>query len=110
MTAIRDRFAAIRDRARRLAVRARRAGVGTGWRRVLLSVAGLLVGGLAVAPVRWWHHLTALIAGPGWRWPPVLLAVIGGIGLGAEAAGRWRHGGTARRRPVAERVPLFGHV
>ena len=78
--------------------------------RVAVPLAALLTGVVAVAPVWWWHHLTAAIAGPGWRWLPVLLAAAGGIGLALEAVGRWRRVGRARKRPVAERVPLFGHV
>src|SRR5688572_28607245 len=100
MTAIRDRFISLRDRAKGLVVRVGRAGVGTGRRRVVLSAAALLVGVVAVAPSWWWHRLTAVIAGPGWRWLPVLLAAAGGIGLAREAARRWRRGGAARRRPV----------
>jgi len=71
----------------------------------------LVVGVVLMAPGWWWHHLTAVIAGPGWlRWLAVLLTAAGGIGLGWVAGRRWRRGGAARRRPVAERVPLFGHV
>jgi hypothetical protein len=75
-----------------------------------LSLTLMLAGVVAAAPSWWWHRLTTMIAGVSGRWLPVLLAVAGGIGLTWEAARRWRRGGAARRRPVAERVPLFGHI
>ncbi|MFI6272487.1 pentapeptide repeat-containing protein [Micromonospora zamorensis] len=109
MTVSRDRFAALSDYATRV-IRVGRTRVGTSCGRVVLSLTTLLVGVLALAPSWWWHRLTAVITGPGWRWLPMLLAAAGGIGLAAEAARRWRRASQARPRPVAERVPLFGHV
>jgi uncharacterized protein YjbI with pentapeptide repeats len=110
MTAIRDRFAAFNGNAKRLVHRVAVVSADRSRARVVLPLAALLLGVVAVAPSWWWHRLTAVVAGPGWRWLPVLLAAAGAIGVVAEAGRRWRRGGAARRRPVAERVPLFGHV
>jgi hypothetical protein len=96
MTTVRDRFEAFHSR---------RPGAAA-----VVSLALLLAGVVALAPAWWWHGLTAVITGPGRPWLPILLAAAGGITLGREAVWRWRRGGPSRRRPVAERVPLFGHV
>ncbi|MEU4693761.1 hypothetical protein [Actinoplanes sp. NPDC023714] len=39
-----------------------------------------------------------------------MLIVAGASAVGAAAVQRWRRGRTRQSRPVAERVPLFGHV
>jgi uncharacterized protein YjbI with pentapeptide repeats len=108
MTASRDRLAAFRDHV----VRPKGFRIDTSRGRVVLSLAAILLGALMMAPSSWWHLLAAVIAGLGRRWLPVLLAAAGGMGLAAEATRRWRRSvsGAARRSPVAERVPLFGHV
>jgi len=107
MTALRDRFAAFRTRPwRQHAGQAvRRPGA-----RVVAAVTVLLAGAVALAPAWWWHRLTAALARPGLRWLPVLVTGAGAIILVREAVARWRRGGPGRGRPVAERVPLFGHV
>lgn len=88
-----------------------RAGLGElgRWRTVLALVA-VAAAVVMLTPWSWWRTGGRLLAGPGWRWVPILLLVAGLVVLAQVATGRRSHSGSARRRPVAIRTPLFVHV
>jgi uncharacterized protein YjbI with pentapeptide repeats/membrane protein implicated in regulation of membrane protease activity len=83
---------------------------------LVVSTVLVVLGVVAVAPLRWWRYLWAATVTAGWHWLPVLLLVAGLAGLttrGAVALLRRRQTLTAQRRPrepVAVWLPLSAHV
>ncbi|MFI1996965.1 hypothetical protein, partial [Actinoplanes sp. NPDC020271] len=85
-------------------------GKVTDIRTVLLSAVSLVVAGVWLVPGAWWRWAGAATAAVGWRWVPVVLAVAGVGGLRRVVRRRPVRPARARRRPIAERVPLSVHV
>ncbi len=78
--------------------------------RMALAVVAVLAAIVMLTPGRWWRPAGQLLAGPGWRWMPILLLLAGLAVLLRVAALRWGGRGGTRRRPTAVRAPLFAHV
>jgi uncharacterized protein YjbI with pentapeptide repeats len=78
--------------------------------RRFVWVAVVAVSLIVMVPLGAWSGAWAAIPRLGWRWLPLATAVAGLVLLTDRAAVRWRPGGRIRRRPVAERIPLFVHV
>lgn len=79
-------------------------------RRHPVATAVVAISAAAMVPLGGWAGAWAVVPRLGWRWLPLMTAVAGMVILAERAAARWRLGGRRRRRPVAERVPLFIHV